>query len=223
MTELDFENWGLIAYEKARKKQLQLFDAKLQAKLNGEPVASLLVFCEHSPVITLGKSAKEQNLLFSHEWLAKQGVEVCVTERGGDITFHGPGQLVAYPIFDLEYFGCGVKEYIFRLEQCIIDTLSDFGISADRYPGFTGVWIEPHTPKERKIAAIGVKCSRGITMHGLALNVATDLRFFDWIVPCGIQGKAVTSMNKELNKQLNFREVETQLCKNFNRLFSIKS
>jgi lipoyl(octanoyl) transferase len=221
MHEIPLENWGLIPYETARSKQITLFNDKLQKKLNGEAVTSLLVFCQHNPVITLGKSAKTQNLLFSHAWLNQRGVEVCQTERGGDITFHGPGQLVAYPIFDLEYFNCGVKDYIFKLEQCIIDTLLEYSIQAYRYEGYTGVWLDPHTPQERKIAAIGVKCSRGITMHGLALNVNTELSYFDYIVPCGIQGKAVSSIAKERGTHIEMSEVEAKLEKHFNRIFTI--
>lgn len=222
MLTCNFEDWGIIEYGSAREKQLLRFNTNLSAKLTSQPVTSCLIFCEHEPVITLGKSAKQSNMLFNEEWLKRQGVSVFETERGGDITFHGPGQLVAYPHFDIEQMGKGVKAFIYSIEEVIISTVKHFGIDASRYEGFTGVWIDKDLPTARKIAAIGVKCSRGVTMHGLALNVNTELKYFDMIVPCGIEGKSVTSIAKELGKEVSMSEVKEVMKKQFEKEFEVE-
>jgi lipoyl(octanoyl) transferase len=221
MIKCAFQNWGLIGYEEARLKQLSLFTENLDLKLKGKEVQNLLVMCEHKPVITLGKSANIQHLLFTEKWLNERGVDLCQTERGGDITYHGPGQLVVYPLFDIEQMGLGVKAYIHTLESCIIQTLAHIGITAERYEGFTGVWLSKDTHEARKMAAIGVKCSRGVTMHGLALNVHTDLTYFDLIVPCGIAGKAVTSIKKELNSDYTVTQAVAIMKNEFANQFGL--
>jgi lipoyl(octanoyl) transferase len=223
MHEYSYIDWDLIQYEEARKKQLIFFDTNIQLKLSGKHVKNQLIFCEHYPVITLGKSAKDENLLFNKEWLHRKGVQLHKTERGGDITFHGPGQLVAYPHFDLDSMKMGIKNYIYAIEEVIIRTLKSFGIHGDRFEGYTGVWIEKETEKARKIAAIGVKCSRGVTMHGLALNVNTDLSFFNLIVPCGIEGKTVTSIQKELKKEVYLEEVKAVMQQKFEEVFNLEN
>lgn len=221
MIEFTPIDWGLIPYEQARKKQLVEFESNISKKLKGEEVSNILFMCEHKPVITFGKSASSSNLLFNKTWLVKKGIEVYETERGGDVTFHGPGQLVVYPHFDIEMLKIGVKEYVFKIEEVIIRTIADFGIEAGRSKGFTGVWLDLETPKERKIAAIGIKCSRGVTMHGLALNISTDLSYFNYIVPCGIEGKGVTSMEKELGREVNISEVKAKIVFYFSEIFGM--
>jgi lipoyl(octanoyl) transferase len=182
-----------------------------------------LLFVEHPPVYTLGKSGHEENILITEENMKHRGIEFFKTNRGGDITFHGPGQIVAYPIFDLEYFGTDIGKYMRNLEEVIIKTLSEYQIHGDRSSGETGVWIEPQTTnKARKICAIGVRCSRWITMHGLALNVNTDLSYFNNIIPCGIPDKQVTSMEKELGKKIPVEEVKVSVRKNFEEVFECR-
>ncbi|MCO6495295.1 MAG: lipoyl(octanoyl) transferase LipB [Bacteroidetes bacterium] len=220
MNVFDFEDWGIIEYGKARKKQLERFEKNIADKIAGKSINSCLIFCEHEPVITFGKSANKENMLFNREWLNKHGVAVYDTERGGDVTFHGYEQLVAYPHFDIETMGKGVRDYINSIEEVIIRTIAHYGITGIRSKGFTGVWLDVDTPLERKIAAIGVKCSRGITMHGLALNVNTDLHFFNFIVPCGIQGKGVTSIEKELNHKVPMDDVKSIMRKEFEKVFA---
>jgi len=203
--EVLFEDWGLIPFAEAWEKQLNYVrkhtEPKLHSRLHGlpfTPATNHLVFCQHPHVYTLGKSGSESNLLISEEERKRLEIEYFHIERGGDITYHGPGQLVGYPLFDLEQFKPDLHVYLRNLELSIIDMLTHFGIVATVYPGLTGVWIEPETPQARKIAAIGIKCSRWVTMHGFALNIDTDLSFFQHIVPCGIQDKAVTSIRAEL-------------------------
>ena len=198
---------GLIKYGDALQQQETLFNKNIAAKLNGEPTTNYLLLCEHEPVFTLGKSGDAANILVSNEQL---NAEFYKTNRGGDITFHGPGQLVAYPILDLDKFNIGLARYIFNLEETIIESLKEYGLNGERLQGANGVWLRPHPnppPKERgndrKICAIGVKASRGITMHGLAMNVNTDLSYFNKIIPCGIQNAAVTSLQKELGTEIN--------------------
>ena len=168
-----------------------------------------LLFVEHPPVYTLGKSGHVENLLISDEERAAKGIQFFKINRGGDITFHGPGQVVGYPILDLEKFYTDIGKYLRNLEEVIILTLAEYGLDARRSAGETGVWLDPEIPgMERKICAIGVRCSRWITMHGFALNVNTDLRYFDYIVPCGIQNKQVTSIQKELGKRVPMDEIK---------------
>src|SRR5438105_9517489 len=210
-------------------------------------IGDVLLLMEQTPVITMGRNAKAKNILASAELLAQRGVEVFECDRGGDVTFHGPGQLVAYPIFDLRGFPVdgkrktlGAVEYVRRLEEILIRTCADFGIATKRIPGLTGVWTEnsaqvgtddlarpdesrtrqPSTKHEAKIAAIGVHISRGVTSHGFALNVNTDLTYFDLIIPCGIEAKPVTSMAKELGKQLPLQDVAHSVSRNFGTVFN---
>ena len=184
------------------------------------PTSHYLLFVEHPPVYTLGKSGKMENVLISEEERNKKGIEFYQTNRGGDITFHGPGQIVGYPIFDLEKFYTDIGRYLRALEEVIILTLAEFGIKSGRSVGETGVWIEPDVKgRERKICAMGVRCSRWITMHGFALNVNTDLTYFNHIIPCGIQNKQVTSLQKELGCEVNIEEVKEKVKRNFEKVF----
>jgi len=182
-----------------------------------------LLLCEHPPVYTLGKSGNMTNILISDAEMELQGIEFFKTNRGGDITFHGPGQIVGYPILDLEKFYTDIGRYLRELEQVIIDTLAFYGIKGERSKGETGVWIEPGIPgRERKICAMGVRCSRWITMHGLALNVNTDLAYFENIIPCGIVNKQVTSMAKELQTTVDINEVKATILQNFEAFFGVQ-
>lgn len=179
-----------------------------------------LLFVQHPPVYTLGKSGKLSNLLLSEEELRQKHIEFYKTNRGGDITYHGPGQVVGYPILDLEKFGTDIGKYLRNLEEVILLTLAEYGIRGERSAGETGVWIDAHiVGKERKICAIGVRCSRWITMHGFAFNVNPDLEYFNHIIPCGIGNKQVTSLEKELGAQLHLEEVKEKIRNNFARVF----
>ena len=200
-----FEDWGLIRFAEAWQRQRGYVERhtapKLAHRLPGVPYTpgrTPLIFCQHPHVYTLGKSGHEDHLLIDEQGRQELEIDFFHIERGGDITYHGPGQLVGYPIFDLEQFKPDLHVYLRNLEGAIIDLLARFGLQADVLPGLTGVWIEPNTPRARKIAAIGIKCSRWVTMHGFALNVTTDLGYFDYIVPCGIRDKGVTSIAQEL-------------------------
>ena len=178
---------------------------------------------EHSPVYTLGKSGKTEHILISPEEMGQRGIEYFHINRGGDITFHGPGQIVGYPIIDLEQFKTDLGWYLRSLEEVIIITLAEYGLKGDRSKGETGVWLDPDIPgKERKICAMGIKCSRWITMHGFAFNVNTDLDYFSHIVPCGIVGKQVTSLQQELGKEISFEEVKEKVKKNFEKVFDVQ-
>lgn len=226
-----FEDLGLIEYKKAWDYQEQLLSKNLAIKAaarNDEGSTSLqstkhhLLFCEHYPVYTLGKSGSMDNVLLSSEQRQARGIEFYQSNRGGDITFHGLQQVVGYPILDLEKFTTDIGKYLRNVEEAIILTLAEYGIKGERSPGETGVWIEPgNAGKERKICAIGVRCSRWVTMHGFALNVNTDLTYFDHIVPCGIKGKGVTSMEKELNTKVDYEEVKEKIKNNFCTVFEV--
>lgn len=208
---------GNVPYATALQLQRALLELRKEDR-----IANTLLLLEHPPVITLGRNSQVSNVLASPEFLADQGVEVFDVDRGGDVTFHGPGQLVAYPIFDLRSFEprIGAVEFVRRLEEVLIRTCGDFGIGAQRIKGLTGVWTYALRNKpEAKIAAIGVHISRGVTTHGMALNVSTDLEFFTLIVPCGIANKSVTSMERELQKPLSMQEVATATSRNFGRVF----
>jgi lipoyl(octanoyl) transferase len=182
-----------------------------------------LLFVEHPPVYTLGKSGNAGNVLLSEENLKARGIEYFHTNRGGDITFHGPQQIVGYPILDLEKFYTDIGKYLRNVEEMIILTLAEYGIKADRSPGETGVWIDPSVKgRERKICAIGVRSSRWVTMHGFALNVNTDLNYFNFIIPCGIQNKQVTSIEKELGKHVDFEDAKQRVKRNFEKVFDVK-
>jgi lipoyl(octanoyl) transferase len=179
-----------------------------------------LLFVEHPPVYTLGKSGNISNVLLSEENLKARGIDFFRTNRGGDITFHGPQQIVGYPILDLEKFYTDIGRYLRNMEEMIILTLKEYGIEAGRSAGETGVWIDPDIKgRERKICAIGVRSSRWITMHGFAFNVNTELDYFNFIVPCGIQNKQVTSLQKELGRCVNIEEVKEKVKKNFEKVF----
>jgi lipoyl(octanoyl) transferase len=187
------------------------------------PTQHYLLFVEHPPVFTLGKSGNIENVLISDEMRTMKGIEFFRTNRGGDITYHGPQQLVGYPILDLERFYTDIGKYLRNIEETIILTLKEYQIEAGRSPGETGVWIDADRPgRERKICAIGVRSSRWITMHGFALNVNTDLSHFNFIVPCGIQNKQVTSLEKELGKKVDFEEAKERVKRNFERVFEVE-
>ncbi len=209
---------GLINYQDAWDYQEKLFNNLIEQKRLGASMPhNQLILCEHPHVYTLGKSGDAGNLLADQKMLEDMDAQFYKINRGGDITYHGPGQLVVYPIFDLEQFFKDIHKYMRFLEESVIMTLANYGIEAERINGLTGVWI-PGNPS-RKIAAFGVKCSRWVTMHGIGYNVATDLSYFDKIVPCGITDKAVTSMAKELAKPVAFSEVKDQLVSNMSKLF----
>jgi lipoyl(octanoyl) transferase len=194
-----------------------------------DPTANVLVdknyflICEHPPVYTLGKSGNEENILISEKEMGLRGISFFKTNRGGDITFHGPGQVVGYPILDLENFYTDIGRYLRELEQVILLTLAEYGICGERSKGETGVWIDPGIQgRERKICAMGVRCSRWVTMHGFALNVNTDLTYFNNIIPCGIANKKVTSIEKELNKKVDMQEVKEKIQRNFENVFNTR-
>jgi lipoyl(octanoyl) transferase len=185
--------------------------------------AGTLIFVEHPHVYTLGKSGSENNLLIDYIQLQAKDAEFFKTDRGGDITYHGPGQLVGYPIFDLESIKIGLKEYINRIEEAVILTISDFGLKGSRLEGATGVWLDPDQKgRTRKICAIGVKSSRFVTMHGFAFNVNTDLTYFDYINPCGYTDKGVTSLEKELGGKQDFGEIKLLVKNNIQKTFDLK-
>ena len=183
------------------------------------PTQNYLLWVEHTPVITLGKSGKIKNLLLGEKQLKEKGIEYYPTNRGGDITFHGPGQIVGYPIMDLDNFFTDIHKYLRYLEEAILLTLEEYDLNGARSIGETGVWLDVGTPFARKICAMGVKASRWVTMHGFALNVNTNLSYFDYIVPCGIKGKAVTSLAKQLGREIPFKEVKDKLKVHLANLF----
>ncbi len=217
--QIHFENWGPIDYQQAWEKQEAVFQEKVNLKFQQRqhpevetpPISHHLFFCEHPHVYTLGKSGDKANLLLNEIELKEIGAKFYPINRGGDITYHGPGQLVGYPVFDLEQVFTDIHKYLRFLEEAVIQMLKRFHIAAGRYEGFTGVWIEPELPSARKICAMGVRCSRWITMHGFALNIHPDLNYFKHIIPCGIDDKDVTSMERELGYKPNFEEVSTVL------------
>lgn len=215
---------GLQPYGEMLYYQHKIFNRMVAEKrAAGRASEEHLLVVEHCPVITLGKHAKSENLLFSEADLLERGVEVFRIERGGDVTYHGPGQLVVYPLIDLEAHHLGVKSYIHLLEEAVIATIGEYGIKGERIDGATGVWIGKDTPEERKICAIGVKCSRFVTMHGLALNVNTDLSPFTLINPCGFTDKGVTSISREIGHDVDFRKVTDVFTGHFLRLLMGKS
>ena len=220
---LIFQDLGLIRYKDAWDYQEKLFAEMMRRKLSGgKSFPGYLLFCEHQPVFTLGKSGSKENLLIDEQMLAQRGTEFYIINRGGDITFHGPGQIVGYPILDLEQFNLGIKTYIWKLEEAVILLLKDYGITAGRLSGATGVWIDPDSPAvPRKICAIGVKAGRHITMHGFAFNVNTDLSFYQYINPCGFVDKGVTSMEKELGEQQDIERVKDLLKKSLENILRV--
>lgn len=220
MESFSYQDLGRIVYAKALDIQTEKFNALLAAKAKGEKGRNELLFCEHDPVLTIGKSGKDSNLLISEARLQALGVSYYHINRGGDITYHGPGQITGYPIFDLETWHIGLKQYIYRLEETIIRFLALYGLKGERLEGATGVWLDPFVAgKARKICAIGVKSSRFVTMHGFALNINTDLNYFSLINPCGFTDKGVTSLAKELGKEQDFEEAKRQLVALFRDVF----
>jgi lipoyl(octanoyl) transferase len=220
MESFSYQDLGRIVYAKALDIQTEKFNALLAAKAKGEKGRNELLFCEHDPVLTIGKSGKDSNLLIPEARLQALGVSYYHINRGGDITYHGPGQITGYPIFDLETWHIGLKQYIYRLEETIIRFLALYGLKGERLEGATGVWLDPFVAgKARKICAIGVKSSRFVTMHGFALNINTDLNYFSLINPCGFTDKGVTSLAKELGKEQDFEEAKRQLVALFLEVF----
>ena len=226
--EVQFQDWGRVDYQEAWDLQEAVFAETVRIKTENrdsqppQPTPNYLVFVEHPHVYTLGKSGKAENLLLDEQGLAEKEATYYKINRGGDITYHGPGQLVGYPILDLDNFFTDIHLYLRTLEEAIILTLADYGITAGRYPGFTGVWIEPDLPTARKICAMGVRCSRWVTMHGFAFNVHPDLDYFKNIIPCGIDDKAVTSMELELGRKVEMEEVKEKLKGHIAKLFRMK-
>lgn len=238
-----FEDLGLMDYQSAWDYQEQLLQENVRRKseagsrrlevgviqsgiglqTSGLNTQNHLLFVEHPPVYTLGKSGNMENVLINEEMRSAKGIEFFRTNRGGDITFHGPGQIVGYPILDLEKFGTDIGKYLRNIEEVIILTLANYGIKAGRSPGETGVWLDPDIKGgERKIAAIGVRSSRWITMHGFAFNVNTDLSHFNYIIPCGISNKQVTSLEKELGGKIDFKEAKEKVKENFEKVFDVE-
>ncbi len=234
MLQVAFQDLGEMPYKEAWDYQESLMQANLDIKKNNrdleisgvgegkQETKSHLLFCEHPPVFTLGKSGAMENLLVNNQYLIDRGIEFFKTNRGGDITFHGPGQIVGYPILDLEQLKPDIVLYMRNLEEVIIRTLAEYGIQGTRSEGETGVWLDADKPhRARKICAMGVRTSRWITMHGFALNVNTDLSFFQLIIPCGIQNKQVTSMEKDLGHIVAIEEVEAKIRHHFQEVFQI--
>jgi lipoyl(octanoyl) transferase len=230
MQPVVFQDLGLIDYKEAWDYQEKLFNEVVERKLGNRnlpsnlqlPTSNFLLFCEHPHVYTLGRSGDEKNLLASDVDLKKAQATFYKNNRGGDITYHGPGQIVGYPILDLDNFFTDIHKYLRYLEEAIILTLQEYGIESGRIPGLTGVWIDTEDKiRARKICAFGVRCSRWVTMHGFAFNVNTDLSYFGNIVPCGIQDKAVTSLAKELGKEMNMNEVKEKVKAHLAELFGM--
>jgi lipoyl(octanoyl) transferase len=240
-----FKDLGQMPYKEAWDYQENLMQQNLQVKaelrereksresavvsgeyenMNDSPSTTHhLLFVEHPPVYTLGKSGDASHILINEQTRLQKGIEYYPTNRGGDITFHGPQQIVGYPILDLEKFETDIGKYLRNLEEVIILTLADYGLKGERSKGETGVWLDPGIRgKERKICAMGVRCSRWITMHGFALNVNTDLNYFNFIIPCGIQNKQVTSLQKELGREVDFEEAKERVKKNFEKVFEVE-
>lgn len=237
-----YQDLGNIAYKTAWDYQESLLQANVKIKsdkinrereLNREEERNDVMveagdtrhhflLCEHPPVYTLGKSGNISNVLLTEEQMRLKQIEFYKTNRGGDITFHGPEQIVGYPVMDLEKFYTDIGRYLRELEEVIILTIGEYGIAGQRSKGETGVWIDTDVPgKERKICAMGVRCSRWVTMHGFALNVNTDLSYFDGIIPCGIVNKQVTSIEKELKAKVDMQEVKEKICRNFENVFDV--
>lgn len=214
MPDFIIKDLGLIDYKEAWDFQKELFNKLIEDKSTGEPKEMYLLLLEHPHVYTMGLHGNVDNLLFNEDFLNRIGAKYYRIERGGDVTYHGYGQLVGYPIFDLEELGIGIKKYIWLLEEAIIMTIAEYGITGERLEGSVGVWIESQTSNARKIAAIGVKASRYVTMHGFALNVTTKLDYFNFINPCGFIDKGVTSIEKETGKKPSLKEVGEKFANN---------
>jgi lipoyl(octanoyl) transferase len=222
MRKVEFQDIGNVRYGAAWDFQTKLFKRTVDQKLINRKTPELseettdhLIFVEHPPVFTLGKSGKEAHLLVDQARLQEEGIDYHPVNRGGDITYHGPGQIVGYPILDLDHYFTDIHKYLRYLEDVVIKTLAEYGLTAGRSDGETGVWLDAGTPLARKICAMGVKASRWTTMHGFALNINTSLKHFGLIVPCGISDKQVTSLHLELGRELDLEEVKNHLKKHF--------
>ena len=228
MPKVVFQDLGLIDYKEAWDYQEKRFNEILDVKKNNrkenrqDPTLSYLLFCEHPHVYTLGKSGDENNLLVNEDYLKFRGATFYKINRGGDITYHGPGQIVGYPILDLDNFFTDIHKYLRYLEEAVILTLADYGIKSTRSYGETGVWLDVGSEKARKICALGVRSSRWVTMHGFAFNVNCDLSYFGNIIPCGIVDKSVTSIQKELGKEVDMQEVQQKLKNHLKKLFDFQ-
>lgn len=226
--EVKFIDWGLLDYQEAWDKQEEIFAKTLAIKHDNrvnntqDPTPNFLIFTEHPHVYTLGKSGHLEYLLLDEEGLKEKEATFYKINRGGDITYHGPGQIVGYPILDLDNFFTDIHLYLRTLEEAIILTLADYGIEAGRYPGYTGVWLDPDNERARKICAMGVRASRWVTMHGFAFNVNADLAYFGNIVPCGIDDKDVTSMERELGHKVDVEAVKAKLRSHLAELFKME-
>ncbi len=225
MQKVILQDLGQKAYQEVWDYQTELLQETVKVKFDNRknatnhPTKNHFLFVEHPPVYTLGKSGDLSNLLLNEKQLEARGITFYKINRGGDITFHGPGQIVGYPILDLENFFTDIHKYLRLLEETIILTIAEYGLTGTRSEGETGVWLDVGTPFSRKICALGVRASRWVTMHGFALNVNTNLGYFDHIIPCGIRGKAVTSMQTELGKEIPLNEVKEKIKKHFCVLF----
>lgn len=226
--KVSFTDWGLMDYQQAWDLQEATLQATVAIKTANradgthKPTPNYLIFCEHPHVYTLGKSGHAEYLLLDEKGLEEKGAAYYQINRGGDITYHGPGQLVGYPILDLDNFFTDIHLYLRTLEEAVIGTLQEYGITAGRYPGYTGVWLDADQATARKICAMGVRCSRWVTMHGFALNVNSDLSYFKNIIPCGIEDKAVTSLAAELGYALPMEEVKEKLKKQIATAFRME-
>tara|TARA_B100000676_G_scaffold308782_1_gene370528 strand:+ start:12146 stop:12856 length:711 start_codon:yes stop_codon:yes gene_type:complete len=223
-----YKSLGLINYEESWKKQESIFNKIIDTKIKNRNLQkeiktdNYILTCSHPHVYTLGKSGDEKNLLIDKNIIEKENLEFFKINRGGDITYHGPGQIVIYPILDLENFFTDIHKYLRSLEEAVILTLKDYNIESGRIKDYTGVWIDIKSDNPRKICALGVKTSRWVTMHGLALNVNTDLNFFKNIIPCGINDKEVTSISKEVGQDIKIKDVEKKLLNNLSKVFEFK-
>lgn len=222
MEYVSIKHLGRTEYSEAWEIQKRLFEELLRQKRESAPEEQYVLFVEHPHVYTLGKSGHESNLLVNEQFLKQIGATYFHTDRGGDVTYHGLGQLVGYPILDLEHIGVSLRDYIWSIEESIIRTVAEYGITADRLEGATGVWLDPHSPRARKICAIGVKASHFVTMHGFALNVTTDLSYFSHINPCGFTDKGVTSIEKETGLRPTLEEVEERFAAHFSKILKIE-
>lgn len=226
--KVKFIDWGLVDYQEAWDRQEVIFGETLEVKHRNRtesqhmPTPNSLIFTEHPHVYTLGKSGHQEYLLLDEAGLKEKEATFYKINRGGDITYHGPGQIVGYPILDLDNFFTDIHLYLRMLEDAVIMTCADYGVLAGRYPGYTGVWIEADSERARKICAMGVRASRWVTMHGFAFNVSTDLAYFGNIVPCGIEDKDVTSLEREVGRKLDLQEVKQRLKDHLVRLFDME-
>lgn len=229
MTRVNFQDLGLIDYKDCWDFQEKLFSETVQLKIDNRKKGEAdqantqnhLIFCEHPHVYTMGKTGSVDHLLLNEDELNDRGLDYYKINRGGDVTYHGPGQIVGYPILDLDHFFTDIGKYLRLIEETIIRTLAHYDLKGVRIKGATGVWLDVEKPTARKICAIGVRTSRWVTMHGFAFNVNTDIEYFNNIIPCGIDDKAVTSLSKELKKAVNINEVKELLKKNFSELFDV--